>query len=219
MTEPIVIALDGPAGSGKSTVARRVAERTGLDYLDTGAMYRAVTYAALRAHIDPDDGDAVAELARQVDIRFDPAGSVTVDGIDASIEIRGPEVTKAVSTVAANPEVRRELVARQRQWVRRRGGGVLEGRDIGSVVFPNARLKIYLTADEATRAARRAADDAQTDVAAVAADLARRDAFDAGRKIDPLKRADGAVEIDTSGLDIDGVADAVMTLFHQTEGQ
>ncbi len=213
-----VIALDGPAGSGKSTVARRVAAATGLDYLDTGAMYRSVTYATLRRQIDPDDADAVATVARTVDIRFGDDGDVSVDGADATIEIRGPQVTAAVSAVAANPDVRTEMVSRQRQWARRRGGGVLEGRDIGTVVFPNATLKVYLTADERTRAARRAADQAEPDtgspdVDAVAADLARRDALDSNRSVDPLRRADGAVEIDTSGLSIDDVVTAVLELF------
>ncbi len=132
-----VIAIDGPAGSGKSTVARAVADALGLEYLDTGAMYRSVTFAALRSDVDPADTDAVGELAAGLEIDVDN-GVVTVDGVDATIEIRGPEVTRAVSTVAANPAVRTELVSRQREWARRRGGGVIEGRDIGSVVFPDA---------------------------------------------------------------------------------
>ncbi|HSL57830.1 MAG TPA: (d)CMP kinase, partial [Acidimicrobiales bacterium] len=132
-----VIAIDGPAGSGKSTVARRLAERLGLEYLDTGAMYRAVTFAALRRGVDPADVEPVARIAQEVRLRVDADG-VRVDDVDATIEIRGPEVTRAVSIVAANPDVRRELVSRQREWVRARDGGVLEGRDIGSVVFPDA---------------------------------------------------------------------------------
>ena len=139
-----VIAIDGPAGSGKSTVARAVAARLGLAYLDTGAMYRAVAFAAIRRGIDPEDTTSVAALARELDLSVDER--VCVDGVDATIEIRTPEVTRAVSIVAANPEVRSELVRRQREWASERGGGVLEGRDIGTVVFPDAQLKVYLTA-------------------------------------------------------------------------
>ena len=149
-----VVAIDGPAGSGKSTVARSLAERLGLRYLDTGAMYRAVTFAALRRNIDPADGEPVAALARRVDLDV-TLEYVRVDGVDATIEIRGPEVTRAVSTVAANADVRSELVARQRDWAAKHGGGVIEGRDIGSVVFPDAELKVYLDARPEVRAARR----------------------------------------------------------------
>src|SRR5205814_2971166 len=137
-----VIAIDGPAGSGKSTVSRRLAERLGLRYLDTGAMYRAVAFAALRRDIDPDDEDKVAALARglSLDVSLD---AVTVDGVDATVEIRGPEVTRAVSIVAANRGVREELRQRQREWAAGNGGGVIEGRDIGTIVFPDAELKVY----------------------------------------------------------------------------
>ena len=127
-----VIAIDGPAGSGKSTIARLLADRLGLEYLDTGAMYRAVAFAALRRGVDPADADDVARIAERIDLRVDHDGT-RVDGVDASIEIRGPEVTRAVSIVAANPAVRREMVSRQREWARQRDGGVLEGRDIGTV--------------------------------------------------------------------------------------
>ena len=140
---PRVIAIDGPAGSGKSTVSRAVADRLGLEYLDTGAMYRGVAFAALERGIDPGDTNAVAELARLIPLEV--TGSVcVVDGVDATVAIRGPQVTVAVSTVAANPEVRAEMVTRQRAWVIERGGGVVEGRDIGSVVFPDAELKLSL---------------------------------------------------------------------------
>src|SRR3954447_18809291 len=135
-----VIAIDGPAGSGKSTVARALAERLGLRYLDTGAMYRAVAFAALRTDVDPDDDDAIGALAEKLSI--DVGDKVLVDGVDASVEIRGPEVTRAVSTVAANPRVRRDMRERQRAWAEENGGGVIEGRDIGSVVFPDAELKV-----------------------------------------------------------------------------
>jgi len=205
--EPLrVIAIDGPAGSGKSTVARRLAERLGLEYLDTGAMYRAVTFAALRRNLDPADADDVAELARNVDLSV-TLDAVVVDGVDATIEIRGPEVTRAVSTVAANADVRTELVARQREWARRRGGGVLEGRDIGSVVFPDALLKVYLDARPEVRAARRSKEVTDLDYETVAADIARRDALDQGRDASPLTRSGDAVEVDTSDLDIDEIVE------------
>jgi cytidylate kinase len=207
MSEPLrVIAIDGPAGSGKSTVARRLAERLDLEYLDTGAMYRAVTFAVLRRNLDPADTDVVAELARNVELQVSLDG-VVVDGVDATIEIRGPEVTRAVSTVAANAEVRAELVSRQREWARRRGGGVLEGRDIGSVVFPDAALKVYLDARPEVRAARRSKEVEDLSYETVAADIARRDALDQGREASPLTRAGDAVAVDTSDLDVDEIVD------------
>jgi CMP/dCMP kinase len=201
-----VIAIDGPAGSGKSTVARRLADRLGLDYLDTGAMYRAVTFAALRRGIDPADTEPVEKLARVVDLEV-TSDSVTVDGVDATIEIRGPEVSRAVSLVAANPGVRAELVRRQREWTHARGGGVLEGRDIGTVVFPDAVLKVYLNARPDVRAERRAAEVTDLDYETVAADMVRRDALDQGREADPLRRADGALEIDTSDMTVEEIVD------------
>jgi cytidylate kinase len=202
-----VVAIDGPAGSGKSTVARRLADKLGLEYLDTGAMYRSVTFAALSNGIDPDDADKVAALARQISIDLRPDGTVTVDGIDATTEIRGPAVTRAVSAVADNQDVRSEMVSRQREWTRRRGGGVLEGRDIGSVVFPDAALKVYLTADPEVRAARRAKEVTDLEYDQVAADIARRDTYDSQRTHDPLRQADGAMIVDTTGLTIDEVVD------------
>ena len=199
-----VIAIDGPAGSGKSTVARRLADRLGFDYLDTGAMYRAVTFAALRRGIDPADTGPVADLARVVDLDV-TTDHVRVDGVDATIEIRGPEVSRAVSLVAANPEVRVELVRRQREWAHERAGGVLEGRDIGTVVFPDAVLKVYLDARPEVRAERRAAEVSDLDYETVAADMARRDALDQGRQADPLRLADDAIMLDTSDMTIDEI--------------
>jgi CMP/dCMP kinase len=201
-----VIAIDGPAGSGKSTVARRLAERLGLDYLDTGAMYRAITFAALRRGIDPADTGPVAQLARAVDLDV-TTEHVRVDGVDATIEIRGPEVSRAVSLVAANPEVRAELVRRQREWAYERSGGVMEGRDIGTVVFPDAMLKVYLNARPEIRAERRAAEVSDLDYETVAADMARRDAFDQGREADPLRRAEDAIQFDTSDMSVDEIVD------------
>jgi cytidylate kinase len=199
-----VIAIDGPAGSGKSTVARRLAERLELDYLDTGAMYRAVTFAALRRGIDPADAEPVAQLAASVELEVG-VDRVEVDGVDASIEIRGPEVSRAVSLVAANPGVRSEMVRRQREWAAERGGGVIEGRDIGSVVFPDAVLKVYLNARPDVRAERRAAEVTGLDYETVAADMARRDALDQGRETAPLRQADGAIELDTSDMTVDEI--------------
>jgi CMP/dCMP kinase len=205
-----VIAIDGPAGSGKSTVARAVAARLGLDYLDTGAMYRAVTFAAMRLGIDPDDADAMARLSRDIDI--DVGTVVTVDGVDATIEIRSPEVTRAVSVVAANPEVRRELRTRQREWAVAHGGGVIEGRDIGTVVFPEAEIKVYLTADDSERATRRSKEMLDLHYDQVAADIARRDHVDSTRSASPLAIADDAVRLDTTGRDIDQVVNDVLAL-------
>ncbi|MEC8920235.1 MAG: (d)CMP kinase [Actinomycetota bacterium] len=205
---PRVIAIDGPAGSGKSTVSRAVADRLGLEYLDTGAMYRGVAFAALERGIDPGDTNAVAELARLIPLEV--TGSVcVVDGVDATVAIRGPQVTVAVSTVAANPEVRAEMVTRQRAWVIERGGGVVEGRDIGSVVFPDAELKIYLTASPEVRADRRASETQGADTGAVAADIRRRDDADSTREASPLVEAAGAVVVDTSGLTVDQAADVI----------
>jgi cytidylate kinase len=208
-----VIAIDGPAGAGKSTLAASLAARLKLDRLDTGAMYRAVAFAALRDGVDPTDADAVAEVARRV--RIDVGPTVCVDGVDTTKELRGPEVTGVVSIVAANPEVRRELVSRQRQWVDAHGGGVVEGRDIATVVFPDADLKIFVTASESERARRRAKEAEAIahdhDPVAVAADLARRDRLDSTRQSSPLAVADGAVVVDTTNRSVEEIIDEVLT--------
>lgn len=209
-----VIAIDGPAGSGKSTVARALAEHLGLKYLDTGAMYRAVAFAVLRAGGDPDDAESTTAIARLVDLDIG-LDRVMVDGVDATVEIRGPEVSRAVSAVAANPEVRKELVSRQREWAVRQGGGVLEGRDIGTVVFPDAELKVYLTADPEERARRRAKEVTDLDYEQVAADIARRDALDTTRAADPLVEAADATVVDTTGLDIDEVVATITGLLDE----
>lgn len=206
-----VIAIDGPAGAGKSTVARALAARLGLEYLDTGAMYRAVTFAAMRRGILDDDA-AVTQLAHDVALDVGEHG-VIVDGVDATAAVRTPEVTAAVSRVAANSAVRAELVRRQRAWALRRGGGVLEGRDIGSVVFPDAELKLYLTASPRVRAERRVAE-AGGDVDEIEASIARRDGLDSSRADSPLLEADGAVVVDTTGLSIDAVLDHIAELLH-----
>lgn len=204
--EARVVAIDGPGGSGKSTVARRLAGRLGLEHLDTGAMYRAVAFAALRRGLDPADVEVVGRLARSLELEV-RGGDVVVDGVDASIEIRGPEVTRAVSVVAANPEVRAELRRRQQDWARERLGGVVEGRDIGTVVFPHAGLKVYLTASAAVRAARRTKEVADLDYDTVASDLARRDALDRGREDSPLREAEGALVVDTTGRSVEEIVD------------
>jgi cytidylate kinase len=205
-----VIAIDGPAGAGKSTVARALAARLGLEYLDTGAMYRAVTLAAMRRGIDPADADRVAELAEQLSLEVGEPG-VFVDGHDATTDIRTREVTTAVSAVAANSRVRSELVRRQRQWAHERGGGVLEGRDIGSVVFPDAELKLHLTASPRVRAERRWAE-AGGDVDEIEAAIAQRDRYDTSRSHGPLIEADGSVVVDTTGLSIDQVLERIEQL-------
>ncbi|WP_416905179.1 (d)CMP kinase [Micromonospora echinospora] len=202
-----VVAVDGPSGSGKSTVSRRLAVGIDARYLDTGAMYRAVTWAVLRSGVDPADAEAVAKVAGEIDLRIgtDPQGyGVTVDGVTVDADIRGPEVTGAVSAVAAVPAVRTLLVSRQRDMIDNAGRMVVEGRDIGSVVVPDAELKVYLTASEAARAQRRSAEDA-ADLTATAADLARRDRLDSTRKTDPLQQSADAVVLDTTELGIDEV--------------
>lgn len=206
----VVIAIDGPAGSGKSTIAKEVAARLGFDYLDTGAMYRAVTFAVLAREVDPTDTERVADVAREVSIDLGPP--VLVDGVDASAAIRGAEVTGLVSVVAALPEVRSEMVRRQRDLVTPAADVVVEGRDITTVVFPDAAVKVFLTASHEERAGRRARQDAEPDTGAVATDMARRDRFDSTREASPLRVADSAVVIDTTGSTIDEVVEQVMGL-------
>lgn len=204
-----VVAIDGPSGSGKSTVAREVAARLGLGYLDTGAMYRAVTFAALRRGIDPADVDVVAGLVGDLEISVED-GVCTVDGVDASIEIRGPEVTRAVSLVAANPAVRHDMVQRQRDWIASRGGGVVEGRDIGAVVWPDAEVKVYLTARLAVRADRRHKEVEDLAYSTVEADMAARDTIDSTRDASPLTEAPGSTVIDTTERSVEEVVALVL---------
>lgn len=212
-----VIAIDGPAGAGKSTIARALAARLDLDYLDTGAMYRAVTLAAMRHGVSVTDNAAVAELSRSLVLEVGEQG-VFVDGVDATAEIRSPEVTAAVSAVAANSDVRADLRARQQQWARERDGGVIEGRDIGSVVFPDARVKVYLTASPQVRAERRVAE-LGGDVGEIARAIATRDRYDSTRHDSPLREADGSIIVDTTGLGVDEVLDMIERLMPRNGDQ
>ena len=216
------VALDGPSGSGKSTVARGVARALGWRYVDTGATYRAVTLAVLRAGVPLDDPAAVAEVARRVrvDQVTDPTASATaLDGEDVSTALRGADVTAAVSAVSAVPDVRSLLVDLQRRLAGT-DGAVVEGRDIAAVVLPDAAVKVYLDASPEERARRRAGDaDAGVSAvapagleAAVAADLARRDALDSARAVSPLAVAPGAVVLDSSGLSAEQVIARVLDL-------
>jgi cytidylate kinase len=215
-----VVAVDGPSGSGKSTVSRRLASAIGARYLDTGAMYRAVTWAVLRAGVDPHDTDSVVKVAREIEIEIDTvpeATGVWANGVDVRVEIRGPEVTRAVSAVAAVPAVREVLVAMQRDLIAAAGRVVVEGRDIGTVVAPDADLKVYLTASPEARAQRRSAEDA-ADVTLTAAELARRDHLDSTRATDPLRQAPDAVVLDTTDLGIDEVVARLRALVDERIG-
>lgn len=197
-----LVAIDGPAGSGKSTVSRALAERLGVERLDTGSMYRAVAWAALDRGVDPADAPAVAAIAEHADLAVGPA-AVTIDGTDVTDAIRRPEVSRAVSVVAANPEVRRHLVDRQRRWAEGHGGGVVEGRDIGTVVLPHADLKVYLTASHEERARRRQDEPA--------AGVARRDLLDSTRAASPLVQAEDARVLDTTGRSVEDVVQEVLS--------
>lgn len=216
-----VIALDGPSGTGKSTVAQTLARRLGSRYLDTGAMYRAVTWAVLVAGIAPDDEAAVVGRADTLElvIGTDPQQSlVTADGTHVERQIRSAEVTAAVSAVSAIPAVRERLVGAQRRLIADASGIVVEGRDIGTVVAPYADLKVYLTASPKARATRRAHQDGQTsaaDIARTTEALNRRDGFDSSRPVSPLRPAADAVLIDTTRLSRDQVVDRVVELAEQ----
>jgi cytidylate kinase len=212
------VTLDGPSGTGKSSVARAVAARLGADYLDTGAMYRAATVAVLDAGVDPEDAEAVARVVAAARIEVGTTAGeelVEVDGVDVAGRIRGAEVTRAVSPVSAVPAVRRQLVDQQRSLVAAATAVVVEGRDIGTVVLPEATCKIYLTAAPEVRAERRAGQLGLTEaeeIAALAADLRRRDEYDSSRADSPLRPAADAVVVDSTDLDREAVVDRVVEL-------
>lgn len=214
----LVIAMDGPSGSGKSSVSRGVARALGLRYLDTGAMYRAMTWWMLRAGVPVDDQTAVAARAAEPELvsGTDPAApTITVDGVDVSGPIRGKDVTAAVSAVAAVPAVRERLVSLQRQTIGD-GGIVVEGRDIGTVVAPDAPVKVYLTASAEARAQRRTKELTGATVAATQAAMARRDRLDSTRKADPLTLAADAIQIDTTDLGLDEVIAEVLRIARES---
>ena len=218
------ITLDGPSGTGKSSVARGVAARLEAAYLDTGAMYRAATVAVLDAGIDPEDADAVARTVATARIEVGTEAGielVQVDGVDVATRIRGVEVTRNVSAVSAVPAVRRQLVDQQRALVAAADAVVVEGRDIGTVVLPDATLKIYLTAAPEVRAERRAGQLGITDPAeidALAHDLRRRDEYDSSRADSPLRPADDAIVVDSTDLDQQGVVERIVELAASTVG-
>lgn len=216
----MIVAIDGPAGSGKSTVARALAATKGLTYLDTGAMYRSVTCAALERGINPNDKPAVIALAKKLNLEFingENGPEVFIDGADCTAQIRTPEVDENVSVVAAIPEVREAMLVLQRKMAQT-GDCVAEGRDIGTVVFPEAEVKVFLVADPTARARRRAVQRSGGDLAkdahaqvdenaakAIEAELIERDRKDSTREVAPLKAADDAIKIDSTSLSVDEV--------------
>lgn len=218
-TGRVVVAVDGPSGSGKSSTSREVAVRLGLRYLDTGAMYRAMTWWMLQHRVAVNDSDAVAAHADQplLVLGTDPrAPRVTVDGTDVAGPIRGAEVTGAVSAVSAIPQVRERLLHEQ-QAIIGAGGIVVEGRDIGTVVAPDADVKVFLTADPEARATRRTAEQRGSDVAATQQDLVRRDTIDSGRATSPLAMAVDARHIDTTPYTLAEVVDQVVALVEDVQ--
>jgi cytidylate kinase len=208
-----IVAIDGPAGAGKSTVARRLAERLGWRFLDTGAMYRAVTLKALRTGVSPADEESMARLADAAEIELRPVGGVHkvfLDGEDVSAEIRGPEVSNSVPAVAALSRVRKAMVRVQRKFAEA-GPVVAEGRDMGTVVFPDAGVKFYLDADDSVRAARRAAERGDADVAGVRTEQRERDRQDSTRTHSPLMKAADAVRLDSTTLSVEEVVERMLS--------
>jgi cytidylate kinase len=206
----VVVDIDGPAGAGKSTIAKALARELGIAYLDTGAMYRGVTFAVLRKGLAATDVDAVGRVAQAVEF-IQTTDTLHVDNVDATAAIRTPEVDAAVSHIAANSIVRDEMRMRQRQWIADHHGGVVEGRDIGSVVFPDATLKVYLVATPLVRAERRVAQHGG-DVAEIARAIAERDERDSTRADSPLRQTPDAVVVDTSNRSVDQIVADIRTL-------
>jgi cytidylate kinase len=203
----MIVAIDGPAGAGKSTVARRLAERLGFRYLDTGAMYRALTWLAMRDAIPLDEGVRLGRLAEQHPIGLDELGRVTIDGTDVTSAIRKSRIDRMVPVVARHPDVRRVMRERQRELAEQ-GDSVMEGRDIGKVVVPEAEVKVYLVADAEVRARRRVAERPDIGADALATDLRVRDESDAAR----MEPAADAIEIDTTHLEVEDVVARIEVL-------
>jgi cytidylate kinase len=206
----MIVAIDGPAGAGKSTVARALAERLGFRYLDTGAMYRALTWLAMQRGLDLGDADALAQLAQQERVVFDDDDRVWIAGTDVTPSIRETRVDRMVPVVARHPGVREVMRDRQRE-LGREGDVVIEGRDIGTVVAPDAAVKVYLVADRDIRAQRRAAERPGIGADALATDIKKRDKKDAER----MQPAEDAIEIDTTSLEVDDVVDRIEVLVHE----
>ena len=206
-----VIAIDGPAGAGKSTVARLVARETGLPYLDTGAMYRCVALRTLSTQTRPEDSDSVGRIASDIDIRLEGERTY-LDGEDVSSDIRTPAVASVVSVIAAHSSVRDAMRAQQQSWIRAMGGGVVEGRDIGTVVFPDAEVKIFLTASPDERARRRVEQNGG-DVSEVARAIEERDRIDSTRSDSPLRPADDSVSVDSTGKSVEDVVAEIVAIY------
>lgn len=210
-----IVAIDGPAGAGKSTIAKALAVALNIPYLDTGAMYRMVTYAALRDGIDLNNESAVTDISKSMNVVMS-SDRFIVDDVDVTDIIRGPQVTEAVSTVAALSSVRSELRTAQRTWVENAGGGVVEGRDIGTVVFPDATLKVFLTASPAVRAKRRVAQSGG-DVVVIEEQIRQRDHLDSTRADSPLRESNDSLFIDTTDLSIDAVVKQITSSVESIE--
>ena len=210
-----VIAIDGPAGAGKSTVARQVSTATGLRYLDTGAMYRCVALEVQNSATDPNDADAVGKIAREVSVVIE-RDAAKLNGVDVSSEIRSSEINAIVSVIAAHTPVRDAMREQQRRWIQAQQGGVVEGRDIGTVVFPDAILKVFLTASPEVRAERRVGQTGG-DITAVAASIAERDHLDSTRLDSPLRPSEGSVIVDSSNRNIEEVVAEIVSHFERVD--
>jgi cytidylate kinase len=206
----VIVAIDGPAGAGKSTVARRLAEQLGFRYLDTGAMYRALTWLAMQRGLPLYENQALGELARENPVEFDPHGRVSIGGVDVTASIRQSRIDRNVPVVARLPAVREVMRERQRE-LGEQGDVVIEGRDIGTVVLPNADVKVYLNADSAIRARRRQAERPDIGADALATDLRLRDESDAAR----MRPAPDAVQVDTTDLHVDDVVAQIVRLVQE----